>query len=93
MTFLHQSDKFIRTKVVIGQKFLKWSDDIKPKDDITPFDDIYFDFSAIISESGLENSYRIRICSRIRNFLKSRIRTKSFRIHNTDPDPAAVLVR
>ncbi len=40
MTFLHQYDKFIRKKVVIGQKFLKWSDDIKPKDDITPFDGI-----------------------------------------------------
>ena len=38
MTFLLQSDKFIRTKVVIGQKNFKWSDDIKPKDDITPFD-------------------------------------------------------
>ncbi len=41
MTFLHQYDKFIRKKVLIGQKFLKWSDDIKPKDDITPFDGTY----------------------------------------------------
>ncbi len=42
MTFLHQSDKFIRMKVVIGQKFLMWSDDIKPKEDITPFDGTLF---------------------------------------------------
>ncbi len=38
VTFLHQPDKFIRTRVVTGQKIFNWSDDIKPNDDITPFD-------------------------------------------------------
>ncbi len=45
MTFLHQSDKFIRTKVVIGQKIFKLSDDIKPKGDITPFDGSHVEIS------------------------------------------------
>ncbi len=38
VTFLHQPDKFIRTRVVTGQKIFNWTDDIKPNDDITPFD-------------------------------------------------------
>ncbi len=37
-TFLHQTDKFIRTAVMVAQTFWQWSDDIKPEDDITPFD-------------------------------------------------------
>ncbi len=37
-TFLHQTDKFIRTGDIAAQTFWQWSDDIKPEDDITPFD-------------------------------------------------------
>ncbi len=37
-TFLHQTDKFIRTGDIDAQTFWQWSDDIKPEDDITPFD-------------------------------------------------------
>ncbi len=37
-TFLHQTDKIIRTGDIAAQTFWQWSDDIKPEDDITPFD-------------------------------------------------------
>ncbi len=37
-TFLHQTDKFIRTGDIAAQTFWQWSDNIKPEDDITPFD-------------------------------------------------------
>ncbi len=40
-TFLHQTDKFIRTGDIAAKTFWQWSDDIKPEDDITPFDGIF----------------------------------------------------